>query len=68
VTVKLGKEAAEEAKLLPFVVTAPYIGRHGWVMATVRDESELDIVLPWIERSYELVVSQPASRPRQKRG
>ncbi|MEZ4493963.1 MAG: MmcQ/YjbR family DNA-binding protein [Dehalococcoidia bacterium] len=66
VTVKLGKEAAEEAKLLPFVVTAPYIGRHGWVMATVRNEAELDIVLPWIKRSYELVAPQPKSRPRTR--
>jgi predicted DNA-binding protein (MmcQ/YjbR family) len=67
VTVKLGKEAAEEAKLLPFVVTAPYIGRHGWVMATVTNEAELEIVLPWIARSYELVVSQPKSKPRARR-
>lgn len=67
VTVKLGKEAAEEAKLLPFVATAPYIGRHGWVQATVHNEAELQIVLPWIDRSYELVAPQPKSRPRVKR-
>ena len=67
VMVKLGRDAAEEAKLLSFVKTAPYIGRHGWVQATIRDEAELEIVLPWIDRSYELVAPQPKSRPRGKR-
>lgn len=68
VTVKLGKEAAEEAKLLPFVRTAPYIGRHGWVEAAIHSEAELQIVLPWIDRSYELVAPKPRTSRRRGKG
>jgi predicted DNA-binding protein (MmcQ/YjbR family) len=67
VTVKLGKEAAEEAKMLPFVETAAYIGRHGWVSVTIRGEAELEIALGWIDVSHSLVAPQPRSRPRARR-
>jgi predicted DNA-binding protein (MmcQ/YjbR family) len=67
VTVKLGKEAAEEAKMLPFVETAAYIGRHGWVSVTIRTDAELDIALGWIDVSHSLVAPQPKSRPRARR-
>jgi predicted DNA-binding protein (MmcQ/YjbR family) len=66
VTVKLGKEAAEEAKMLPFVETAAYIGRHGWVTATVRSDAELAIVLGWIDVSHGLVAPKPKPAPRKR--
>jgi predicted DNA-binding protein (MmcQ/YjbR family) len=66
VTVKLGKEGAEEAKLLPFVETAAYIGRHGWVTATVRSDAEMEIVLAWIDVSHGLVAPKPTTAPRKR--
>jgi len=51
-TVKLTSEEREIAHLLPFVHTASYVGRYGWITAEVTDEQTLDAALEWIRESY----------------
>ena len=52
VTVKLTLEEREIAHLLPFVRTASYVGRYGWVTAEVTDEESLEAALEWLRESY----------------
>ena len=52
VTVKLTAEEREVAQLLPYVRRASYVGRYGWVTASVRDEETLASALEWIRESY----------------
>jgi predicted DNA-binding protein (MmcQ/YjbR family) len=52
VTVKLTAEERDIAHLLPFVRTASYVGRYGWVTATVTDEESLEAALEWLRESY----------------
>jgi hypothetical protein len=52
--------------MLPFVETAAYIGRHGWVTATVLSDAELAIVLGWIDVSHGLVAPKPKPAPRKR--
>jgi predicted DNA-binding protein (MmcQ/YjbR family) len=52
VTVKLTAEEREIAQLLPYVRRASYVGRYGWVTATVRDAESLEAALEWIRESY----------------
>jgi predicted DNA-binding protein (MmcQ/YjbR family) len=52
VTVKLTAEEREIAHLLPFVRTASYVGRYGWVTAAVTDEESLEAALEWLRESY----------------
>ena len=54
VTVKLGAEEREIALLHPWVRVASYVGRYGWVTATIEDEDSLTTVLEWIRESYYL--------------
>lgn len=51
-TVKLTAEEREIAQLLPFVRTARYVGRYGWVTAEVTDDESLDAALEWLRESY----------------
>jgi predicted DNA-binding protein (MmcQ/YjbR family) len=51
-TVKLTPEEREIAHLLPFVHTASYVGRYGWITAEVTDEQTLDAALEWLRESY----------------
>ncbi len=51
-TVKLTAEEREIAQLLPYVRRASYVGRYGWVTATVTDEETLAAALEWIRESY----------------
>lgn len=51
-TVKLTAEEREMAHLLPFVSTARYVGRYGWVTAEVADEESLEAALEWLRESY----------------
>ena len=51
-TVKLTAEEREIAYLLPFVSTARYVGRYGWITATVTDEESLAAALEWMRESY----------------
>jgi len=51
-TVKLTAEEREIAQLLPFVSTARYVGRYGWVTAEVADEESLEAALEWLRESY----------------
>ncbi len=52
VTVKLTAEEREIAQLLPYVRRASYVGRYGWVTATVRDDESLAAALEWLRESY----------------
>jgi predicted DNA-binding protein (MmcQ/YjbR family) len=51
-TVKLTKEEREIAFLLPFVSVAKYVGRYGWITASVTDDESLDAALEWLRESY----------------
>jgi predicted DNA-binding protein (MmcQ/YjbR family) len=51
-TVKLTAEEREVALLLPFVREARYVGRYGWVTATVEDTDGLRAALEWLRESY----------------
>ena len=51
-TLKLTPEEREVAMLLPFVARARYVGRYGWVTATVTDKESLDAALEWLRESY----------------
>src|SRR5919109_2563614 len=52
VTVKLTAEEREIAHLLPYVSVARYVGRYGWITATVTDEESLAAALEWLRESY----------------
>ena len=52
VTLKLTAEEREIAHLLPYVSTARYVGRYGWITATVTDEETLTAALEWLRESY----------------
>jgi predicted DNA-binding protein (MmcQ/YjbR family) len=51
-TVKLTAEEREIAHLLPFVSVARYVGRYGWITATVADDESLEAALEWLRESY----------------
>jgi predicted DNA-binding protein (MmcQ/YjbR family) len=51
-TVKLTPEEREIAQLLPYVRTARYVGRYGWVTAEVSDDETLSSALEWLRESY----------------
>jgi predicted DNA-binding protein (MmcQ/YjbR family) len=51
-TVKLTAEEREIAHLLPYVRTARYVGRYGWVTAEVADDESLEAALEWLRESY----------------
>ena len=49
---KLTAEERQVALELPFVRVASYVGRYGWVTATVTDEETLEAALEWLRESY----------------
>jgi predicted DNA-binding protein (MmcQ/YjbR family) len=51
-TVKLTPDEREIALHLTYVRVASYVGRYGWVTATVTDEESLDNALEWLRESY----------------
>ena len=51
-TVKLTPDEREIALHLAYVRVASYVGRYGWVTATVSDEESLDNSLEWLRESY----------------
>jgi len=51
-TVKLTPEEREIAHLLPYVSTARYVGRYGWITAQINDEESLEAALEWLRESY----------------
>jgi predicted DNA-binding protein (MmcQ/YjbR family) len=51
-TVKLTPEEREIAHLLPYVSTARYVGRYGWITAEISDEESLEAGLEWLRESY----------------
>jgi predicted DNA-binding protein (MmcQ/YjbR family) len=51
-TVKLTQEERELAQLLPYVRRARYLGRYGWVTASVTDDDSLANALEWLRESY----------------
>ena len=68
VTVKLGREGAAEALMLPFVSVAPYLGRHGWVTVQVEQAPEWEIASDWIGTSWGLVGPGKPAKPRRTQG
>lgn len=64
ITLKLTADEAQDVLNLPFVQPAPYLARYHWIQAEVRSESELDLVLEWMDRSYELVASPAKARKK----
>jgi predicted DNA-binding protein (MmcQ/YjbR family) len=53
-TVKLSTEEREIAHLHPWVRTASYVGRYGWITATIEDADALETALEWLRESYYL--------------
>ena len=51
-TLKLTAEERDVAHLLPWVSVARYVGRYGWVTATVTDADSLDAALEGLRESY----------------
>jgi predicted DNA-binding protein (MmcQ/YjbR family) len=51
-TVKLTSEEREMAHLLPYVSTARYVGRYGWITAEISDSDSLESALDWLRESY----------------
>ena len=51
-TVKLTSEEREVALRLPWVRRARYVGRYGWITASVTDEETLEAALEWLRESY----------------
>jgi predicted DNA-binding protein (MmcQ/YjbR family) len=54
VTVKLSTEEREIAQLHPWVRRASYVGRYGWITATIEDADALETALEWLRESYYL--------------
>jgi predicted DNA-binding protein (MmcQ/YjbR family) len=54
VTLKLDREEREIALLHPWVRVASYVGRYGWVTATIEDDDALETTLEWLRESYYL--------------
>ena len=52
VTVKLTKEERQVALEMPYVREARYVGRYGWITASIEDEDALDATFEWIRESY----------------
>ena len=53
-TVKLSAEEREIAHLHPWVRRASYVGRYGWITATIEDADALETALEWLRESYYL--------------
>jgi predicted DNA-binding protein (MmcQ/YjbR family) len=53
-TVKLAAEEREIAYLHPWVRRASYVGRYGWITATIEDADALATALEWLRESYYL--------------
>ena len=53
-TLKLSSEEREIAYLHPWVRRASYVGRYGWVTATIEDADALQTALEWLRESYYL--------------
>jgi predicted DNA-binding protein (MmcQ/YjbR family) len=66
ITVKLTPDEGAEALLLPFVRKADYVGRYGWITVNIAGDSEWEIAVPWVQRSYELVAG-PARKGKGAR-
>ena len=64
VTLKLTADEAQDVLNLPFVEPAPYLARYHWVEAEITNDSALDLVLEWLDRSYELVAGPAKGRTR----
>ena len=54
VTLKLSAEDRQVALELPFVAVAAYVGRYGWITATITDDESLEAALEWLRDSYYL--------------
>jgi len=52
VTLKLSADEREVALTLPWARIARYVGRYGWITASVTDEETLEAALEWLRESY----------------
>jgi predicted DNA-binding protein (MmcQ/YjbR family) len=66
VSFKPPAEQREDALALPFVRVADYVGRYGWVQASLSKLGELELIWPWIVESYRRLAPKPKrpTRPR----
>jgi len=51
-TVKLSAEEREIAYFHPWVRPASYVGRYGWITATIEDDDALETACEWLRESY----------------
>ncbi|MFY9550688.1 MAG: MmcQ/YjbR family DNA-binding protein [Thermoanaerobaculia bacterium] len=45
-------EEREDALALPFVRVADYVGRYGWVQASLTKVGQLELIWPWIVEAH----------------
>jgi predicted DNA-binding protein (MmcQ/YjbR family) len=57
-------EEREDALALPFVRVADYVGRYGWVQASLTRVGQLELIWPWIEAAHGRF--SPTARRRRK--
>lgn len=58
ITLKLTREEREIALTLPYVSEARYVGRYGWITASVEDDDCLEAAIEWMRESYWLRAPQ----------
>ena len=63
VTVRATLDEQAALTQLPGIIPAPYLARYGWVQIDLSHEQNLDLALDLIDRSYELVKTNPKSKP-----
>ena len=67
ITVKLTPNESAEARMLPFITVAPYVGKHGWVSVRISNDFEWETAVGLIRRSHELVSAGPRGAARLRR-
>ena len=55
ITLKAAPDDLDALLTVPFIERAAYVGRYGWITATVSDEESLEMVLDLIDTSYTTV-------------
>jgi len=67
VSFKPPPEEREDALALPFVRVADYVGRFGWVQASLARVGELELVWPWIEAAHRRLAGNVRPKTLPKR-
>jgi predicted DNA-binding protein (MmcQ/YjbR family) len=55
-------EEREDALALPFVRVADYVGRYGWVQASLTKTGQFELVWPWIEAAHRRLAGKGTAR------